>query len=79
MRYVYILKSESIDEAYYIGVTSDLKKRVKEHNYKNNKYTDKLQPWKLKCYFAFDEEKTANAFEKYLKTSSGRAFCKKHF
>ena len=79
MRYVYILKSINFEGAYYVGVTSDLKKRIKEHNSKNSKYTDKFQPWKLKCYFAFDNETKANTFEKYLKTSSGRAFCKKHF
>jgi hypothetical protein len=31
----------------------------------------------LKTYIAFSDEKQAIAFEKYLKTASGRAFAKK--
>ncbi|MGB2578746.1 putative GIY-YIG superfamily endonuclease [Elusimicrobium simillimum] len=79
MKYVYILESINFKETYYIGITSDLKKRFKEHNLKNGNHSEKFQPWKLKCYFAFDNPEKANAFEKYLKTSSGRSFCKRHF
>jgi putative endonuclease len=31
------------------------------------------------AYLAFQEEKTARKFEKYLKSGTGRAFAKKRF
>jgi len=79
MKYVYILESISFPETFYVGSTDDLKKRFQEHNQKGGKYTDKFKPWKLKNYFAFESPEKTTAFEKYLKTSSGRSFCKKHF
>jgi putative endonuclease len=41
--------------------------------------TSKYRPWRLRIYFAFSDEARALAFEKYLKSGSGRAFAKKHF
>jgi putative endonuclease len=41
--------------------------------------TEDLRPWRLRTYIAFSDEKCARAFEKYLKSGSGRAFAKKHF
>jgi hypothetical protein len=40
-------------------------------------HTSKYGPWRLKTYIAFSNEKQAAAFEKYLKSASGRAFAKK--
>jgi putative endonuclease len=34
-------------------------------------------PWRLVSYLAFSERATAIAFERYLKTASGRAFADK--
>jgi hypothetical protein len=34
-------------------------------------------PWTIKTYAAFSNEQQAFAFEKYLKSPSGRAFAKK--
>jgi predicted GIY-YIG superfamily endonuclease len=36
-------------------------------------------PWKLVVQIGFDDKAKAVAFEKYLKSGSGRAFAKKHF
>jgi hypothetical protein len=33
----------------------------------------------METYLAFQEEKMAQAFEKYLKSGAGRAFAKKRF
>jgi hypothetical protein len=33
----------------------------------------------MRTYIAFNDEQRAIAFEKYLKSGSGRAFAKKHF
>lgn len=77
MKYVYILRSISDSDRYYTGVTGDLKARLAKHNAREVAHTSKYAPWALKTYIAFSDENQAFAFETYLKTSSGRAFCKK--
>ena len=79
MFYVYILQSINSPESFYIGSTSDLKQRLKDHNAGRSVHTKKFKPWKIKNYFAFDDEQKAKDFELYLKTHAGRNFCKKHF
>lgn len=76
MKYVYILQSE-VGDHFYVGVTDDLRERLARHNSGNVPHTSKYRPWLLKTYIAFSDEKAAFAFEKYLKTGSGRAFAKK--
>ncbi len=75
--YVYILQSETNSDRFYIGHTDDLQSRLKAHNQKKCKHTSKYIPWKIKTAIAFTDEEKALNFEKYLKTSSGRAFAKK--
>ena len=77
MFYVYILNSREHDE-YYIGYTSDLKARLKDHNSGKASHTSKFKPWDVINYVAFATEKKAIAFERYLKSGSGRAFSKRH-
>jgi predicted GIY-YIG superfamily endonuclease len=57
-----------------VGLTSDLKELIKEHNQGRSPHTAKFRPWILVAYFAFAQEKTAISFEKYLKSGSVRAF-----
>ena len=59
--------------------TEDVLKRLEAHNHGQSSHTSKYKPWKLFNYFAFESEVKAKAFEKYLKSGSGRAFAKKHF
>ncbi|HET7083858.1 MAG TPA: GIY-YIG nuclease family protein [Rhizomicrobium sp.] len=77
MIYVYILRSLQHPEHYYVGATNDLRARLKKHNTGGVSHTSKYAPWKIKTYVAFSDEKQAFAFEKYLKSPSGRAFAKK--
>ena len=77
MTYVYILQSFGHLERYYVGITRDLRSRLKKHNSGDVPHTSKFAPWKVKTYLAFSDEKQALAFEKYLKSPSGRAFSKK--
>ncbi|MCL5874955.1 MAG: GIY-YIG nuclease family protein [Candidatus Dependentiae bacterium] len=58
----------------YAGFTSDLKKRLSNHNYGTTPHTDKYEPWKLIVYVAFEDKQKAIDFEEYLKSGSGRAF-----
>ena len=79
MLYVYILESLLESGGFYVGITEDLKLRLKQHNAGDVFHTAKYKPWMLKNYFAFEDRKKAYAFERYLKSGSGRAFAKKHF
>ena len=76
MTYVYILQSED-GLHFYVGVTDDLRNRLKKHNAGDVPHTSKHRPWQLKTYMAFADANQAWAFERYLKTASGRAFAKK--
>ncbi len=77
MYYVYILSSE-VDNSRYIGVTKDLKRRLTEHNNGNAQYSRTKRPYKLIWYSSFILKERSYLFEKYLKSSSGYAFTKKH-
>lgn len=77
MHYVYLLESLSIEGERYIGVTSDLKKRLGDHNGGRSVHTAKYRPWKITTYIAFSDRGKAEAFERYLKSGSGHAFAKK--
>jgi putative endonuclease len=79
MYYVYILRSESSPEKIYVGYTKDIDQRLSQHNAGKAYYTNKYKPWALHGYVAFCEESKAIAFEKYLKTGSGKALAQKHF
>lgn len=74
MKYVYILRSLSHPEQRYFGITSDLRQRLKDHNQGRCKHTSKFCPWRVETYIGFSDERRAVAFEKYLKTGSGKAF-----
>ena len=78
MKYVYILQSVDLGDHYYVGVTDDLRARLARHNAGDVAHTAKYRPWALKTYIAFSDETKAFAFEKYLKSGSGRAFAKRH-
>lgn len=77
MTYVYILQSVNIPERHYVGVTRDLRSRLRRHNAGEVSHTAKYLPWTIKTYVVFADEKQAVAFEKYLKSPSGRAFAEK--
>ena len=74
--FVYVLKSE-IDGRLYKGQTTDLEKRVKEHNSGKTKSTKGYVPWKLVYFEKFNLIEKALIREKYFKTGSGREFLNK--
>ncbi len=77
MRYVYLLQSEAFAGQRYVGSTSDLRKRIVEHNDGRSPHTSKYAPWRLVTYVAFSNEQKAETFERYLKSGSGHAFARK--
>ncbi len=79
MYFVYSIQSKKDPDRYYIGISTDVSKRLEEHNTGKSIHTNKHKPWKLITYTAFECKLKAKKFEVYLKTSSGRAFAKKRF
>lgn len=75
--YVYILKLR--DDTHYMGYSSELKSRIKNHIQGNIQQTKNLRPLKLVFYAAFESKQKALHFEQYLKTGSGFAFRNRHF
>lgn len=58
---VYILKS-TIHGSYYVGCTTDIKKRLLEHNQGLSTYTSSKKPWQVIWYSVFF--KKDEAFDK---------------
>lgn len=79
MHYVYLLESEGQPGQRYVGLTTDLKRRLVEHNASKSPHTSKFAPWRLVTYLAFSDRAKASSFEMYLKSGSGHAFAKKRF
>ena len=77
MWYVYIIRSEQHSDQEYTGASADLKRRLADHNAGKSPHTATYAPWKLVWYGAFPDKQQALAFEKYLKSHSGRAFAAK--
>jgi putative endonuclease len=69
--YVYILQSLK-DNSLYIGYTSDLKRRFKQHNNGESSATKPFRPYKLIFYEAFLNRIDAKNREVYLKSGYGR-------
>lgn len=78
MYYVYILFNSQIKE-YYVGYSNDLKKRLTDHKHDKVQTTKNKGGYNLVWYCVFNSKHKALMFEKYLKSSSGYAFRKKHF
>ncbi len=76
MYYTYIL--ELSNGEYYAGFSTNLKKRILEHQLGQERTTRKHLPCKLVSYTAFTNKNVALKFEQYLKTGSGKAFRNKH-
>jgi putative endonuclease len=75
MFYVYVLQSES-DAGLYIGLTTDLRRRIKEHQAGESFATSYRGPWRLIYYEAYLEEADAQGRERYLKSGGGRRLLK---
>jgi putative endonuclease len=78
-RFVYILVSTVHANRYYTGLTSDLAARLDAHNAGLSKHTATGRPWKMLLSIEFSDCTRAEAFERYLKSGSGRAFARRYF
>jgi putative endonuclease len=78
-RFVYVWRSTVDRSWYYTGLTRHVAARLDVHNSGGSTHTRALRPWELVATIEFAAEASAVAFEKYLKSGSGRAFAKRHF
>jgi putative endonuclease len=69
--YVYIIQS-IINDSFYTGMTSDIEKRILEHNSGKGTYTKRYMPWKLVYVEVCENRIAARKREKYLKTTEGK-------
>ena len=73
MFYVYLLRSTK-DNGFYIGYSTDLKRRLSEHKRGASFATKSRGPWNLIYYEAYTEHEDAEGREKFLKSGAGRRF-----
>lgn len=76
--YVYILVAVHNPTHHYVGLTTDLRHRLEAHNDGRVPHTAVHRPWRLETAVAFRSSGKARAFERYLKSHSGRAFARNH-
>lgn len=69
--YVYVLRSKKKD-FLYVGLTTDLRRRFKEHNNREELSTKHYAPFELVFYEAYRSSEDATRREKYLKTAKGK-------
>jgi len=70
MYYVYIIRNKA--GKIYKGSTSNLKRRLREHNCGNSTFTKYKGPWQLVYYEAFINKKDAIIEERFLKSGKGK-------
>jgi len=73
---VYVLES-LINGIHYVGMTSDIQRRLMEHNSGKSKFTSAYKPWKIIYTEKAENFEKGRIREKYLKTSAGKRFISK--
>ena len=69
----YILYSEKLNK-YYVGSTTDIQRRLEEHNQGKEKFTSTGVPWKLVYEEIFQELKQARQRELHIKKMKSRKY-----
>ena len=67
--FVYLLRSLE-DSSYYVGITNDLDRRLKEHNNKKLHYTSKHAPYEIVWFKEYSSMVDARKHEKWLKNKN---------
>jgi putative endonuclease len=71
--FVYVLFSAKLNKRY-VGSTSDIERRMREHNGGHSKFTKGGIPWRLIYSEAFETASQARKRELFLKSGAGRKF-----
>jgi predicted GIY-YIG superfamily endonuclease len=75
-RFVYLLRSQ-VSGGPYVGLSSDVPRRLAAHNAGQNRSTSRQKPWEVVVSIEFRTEPAAARFERYLKSGSGWAFVRR--
>ena len=75
MFFVYVLTSINHNR-FYIGFTSNLSRRLREHNSGKTKSTKGYAPWEMLFSETYDTREQARKREVYLKSGIGREYIK---
>ena len=78
-RFVYVLHSLRTPDRQFVESAANVPMRIAAHNAGHSPLTATHRPWKLVAVVQFANEPMAQRFEKFLKSSAGRAFSKQHF
>ena len=78
-RFVYVIHSLANPDRVYVEAAANVSMRIAAHNAGHSPLTASHRPWRLVAVVQFGSEGTAQRFEKFLKSSAGRAFVKDHF
>ncbi|GAB3657562.1 hypothetical protein GCM10028791_30050 [Echinicola sediminis] len=73
--FVYILYSRAIDK-FYIGYTSDLDKRLDQHNHHvfKDSFTKRAKDWEIYFSICCTSEQQAKKIERHLKKNKSRKY-----
>lgn len=77
MYFVYVLFSE-VHDRHYVGLTSNINLRLKQHNLGLNSSTKAFVPWFVVHSEIFNSRTIAREREKYLKSAAGRRWRKEN-
>ena len=72
---VYVIRNER-SARLYKGMTTNINRRLDEHNGGRVKSTRPFRPWVLIYQEVYNDVKQARRREKYFKTAAGRRFIK---
>ena len=74
--YVVVLRSDKFEHNYF-GFSSDVERRIIQHNTGHTKSTKPYRPWRLLFAEAYSSKNEAIEREKFLKSGQGREYIKK--
>nr|WP_299384610.1 GIY-YIG nuclease family protein [Allomuricauda sp.] len=77
MFYVYVLYSTGCHR-YYVGMTTNIERRLAEHNHGKTRSTKSFIPWTVVHRESFKTRLEARQREKYLKSAAGRRWRKEN-
>ncbi|MBK6932987.1 MAG: GIY-YIG nuclease family protein [Saprospirales bacterium] len=71
--YIYILQSQ-VDASFYTGYTSNISRRLQEHNAGLSSFTSRKIPWRLVYFEDFDDKSDALKRERFIKAMRNKNF-----
>jgi len=76
--YVYVLRSIEF-KRNYVGFTTNIENRLKQHNAGKTRSTKAYKPWEILFFEIYGSKIEALRREKYLKSGVGREFIKNKY